>query len=195
MIMHICWPHTYDVRFPLHQIPREIYWIGIWRVWKKTVWAYLSFMTLHMIVLQSSIRRSVWCGRKEKYMFSGLWCLNNAQLAPRRQKKCQEILQTPLQQHNHPELVKKGRMDSLVHFVYIKFRSNHLNVSAPIKTQCSSKRLLSRFCESVWIASSLSCSKQKGLEHTWCGLLLLKPIFFMVWQVMHSEKLFCISWL
>ena len=70
----MCRLHIYDANLPFHHIPKVLYWIDIWWLWrllenselivmfKKPVWDDLSFLTWCIILLEVAIRRWVHCG-------------------------------------------------------------------------------------------------------------------------------------
>ncbi len=63
--------HIHDANLPFHHIPKVLYWIKTWWLWrpfeytelivmfKKPVWDDFSFVTWRIILLEVAIRR--WC--------------------------------------------------------------------------------------------------------------------------------------
>ncbi len=86
-LLQICRLHIHDVNLPFHHIPKVLYWIEIWWLWrtfelselivmfKKPVWDGLSFVTWCIILLEVAIRRWVYCSHKGMDMVS-----NNTQV-------------------------------------------------------------------------------------------------------------------
>ncbi len=68
-LLQICRLHIHDANLPFHHIPKVLYWIDFWWLWrpfekrelivmfKKPVWDYLSFVTWFIILLDVAIRR------------------------------------------------------------------------------------------------------------------------------------------
>ncbi len=85
-ITQICRLYIQDVNLSFHHIPKLLYWIEIWWLWrpfeeselivmfKKPVWDDLSFVTVYYLA-GSSIRRWVHCSHKGMDMVS-----NNTQV-------------------------------------------------------------------------------------------------------------------
>ncbi len=75
-LLQICRLHIHDANLPFHHIPKVLYWIEIWWLWrpfeeselivmfKKPVWDDLSFVTWCIILLEVSIRRCLYCSHK-----------------------------------------------------------------------------------------------------------------------------------
>ncbi len=87
-LLQICQLRIHDANLRSHHIPKVLYWIQIWWLWrpfekselivmfKKPVWDDLSFVILSCIILlEVSIRRWVHCSHKGIYMVS-----NNTQV-------------------------------------------------------------------------------------------------------------------
>ncbi len=89
-LLQICRLHIHDVNLPFHQIPKVLYWIKIWWLWrpfelselifmfKKPVWDDLSFVTWCIILLEvmlSCHQKMVHCSHKGMDMVS-----NNTQV-------------------------------------------------------------------------------------------------------------------
>ena len=86
-LLQICQLYIHVVNLLVHHIPKVLYWIEIWWLWrplgyselivmfKKPVLDHLSFVTWFMILLEVAIRRWVHCGHKGMVMVS-----NNTQV-------------------------------------------------------------------------------------------------------------------
>ncbi len=80
-LLQICRLHKHDVNLSFHHIPKVLYWIEIWWLWrpwvkelivmfKKPIWDDLSFVTWCMILLEVAIRRWVHCSQHDNCTLS-----------------------------------------------------------------------------------------------------------------------------
>ncbi len=149
-LLQICRLHIHNANLPFHHIPKVLYLIEIWWLWrpfeeselivifKKPVWDDLSFVTWCIILLEVAFRRWVHCSHKGMDMVS-----NNTQVGcgPMCAKK---ISPTPL--HHQPEPLRQGRMDPCFLVLYAKFWPYHLNVGAEIETHQTRQHFSIFYC-------------------------------------------------
>ncbi len=106
-LLYICWLHIHDANLPFHHIPKVLYWIEIWWLWRTVEAIWVKWTHCH--VQETSLR---WF---ELYESGRLWRLNDAQLVQRGPKCAKKISPTSLHQHHQPEPLRQGRMDPCFH--------------------------------------------------------------------------------